>query len=300
MFKHAAIVSLLALPVLPALGAEPVMLQYKYDTDEPVRAEIVQNVEQAQTMMGKKRSSTSKMTTRVVTELLEEKEDGSLLLSHKTDRVLMDLSASGVEIEYDSSLAEDRPLMSNPAIASAAALVGWEVKLLIRPDGTVEEIANLDQLKQTTATLPEEADAQAVQAMLQEDSLKSFHQTYLRLLPEEPVEPGDTWERAFSVPFSGGEMSMNLGLTLDKVEDGKAYITVGGDVTMDDVVQQGATLSLKSGALDGAMVFNIEQGVQELYELEMDVSIGATAEGFPGEVFTADLTQNTRMQRLDF
>lgn len=297
MFKQFTIVALAA---CACVGAEPVELEFKFDTEKPFRFEMTQETEQTQVTQGQTVSTSNKSTMTQTSRLLEMREDGSVLIENTTDTMQLTISAPGVELTYDSEIESDRSKLSNPAIASAAGMVGMNVQLLIAPDGTIRDVPNVDQLQQRVSEMPDPAVRETVSQMVSEEAIRSMNEMNYKLLPEGPVEVGDEWSRAFNIPLGFGEMTLTMDLTLDSVEDGLASISIDGGITMPDIKDQGVTVRIGNASIDGVLRFNIEDGVQQHMDLTTSMKMNATMDGMgDAPVFTMEMTQGTLINRLD-
>ena len=296
MIKYAAI---LACFTLPSIASEPVQLQYKFDVDEPTHFELTQEMSQTQTMQGQTMNTNSSTTSMMTTELLEAKEDGSILISTTTESMKLSITAPGTNLSYDSTLDADKSKLSNPTIASMASMVGMQVQLLIAPDGTILDVPNVDAIQQRIDAMSDPAVQQGASAMADKETIKATNEMNYKLLPDEPVEVGDQWSREFVVPLGFADLTTTLDLTLDSVKDGIASISISGAMTMPEVVQQGVTMNLSNSKVNGTLRFNIEDGVQEFLDLTNAMDMSASMENMPGPMFTMNISQYVKMTRAD-
>lgn len=297
MMRYTAAVALLA---LPCLAGAPVHLGYKFDAKTPIHHEMVQEMTQTQAMQGRTTESNTRTTTRITTELLKANEDGSMLIATTPERMILSITAPGVDLSYDSTNEADKAKLSDPTIASVAGMVGLKVQMLIAPDGEILDIPNMDALRGTIDAMPDPAvKASLGQAMGKETIMASNEMNY-KLLPEQAVEVGDEWSREFKIPMGFGDMTITMGMTLESVKDEIALITIDGSITMPQVKQQGMTMNLNSSRLAGTLEFNMKEGVQELYELDTMMEMNATMDSMQGAapVFTMNMDQHVKLDRV--
>ncbi|MFG0246291.1 MAG: DUF6263 family protein [Phycisphaerales bacterium JB052] len=296
MMKYAA--AGLACLTLPAIAAEPVQLQYKFDADAPTYFEMVQDMDQTQVMQGQNISTGTRIASLMKTELVEANDDGSILIATTTEQAKLDINAPGMNMSYDSTLASDKSKLSNPTIASMAGMVGLQVQLLIAPDGTILDVPNVDSIQASIDAMTDPAVKAGISPFADEAAIKAMNEMNFKLLPAEAVEVGDEWHREFVVPFAFGNLTTSFDLTLESVEDGIASITITGSVTMPAVQEQGMTMNLGNADVDGILKFNIEDGVQESYTMTTQMGMNATMEGMASPILTMDMTQKVTMTRV--
>ncbi len=298
MMKTAAAAA--ALLALPCLGAEPVHLGYKFDATTPIHHQMVQEMTQTQAFQGQTMETITKTSSRVTTELLKANEDGSVLIATTPESMTMSISAPGMDLSYDSANAADKAKLSNPTIASVAGMVGLQVQMLIAPDGEILDIPNIDQLQKAVDAMPDANVKTAMSQSMGKDTIMASNEMNYKLLPAEAVEVGDEWSREFKIPMGFGDMTVTLDMTLNGVEKGIAEISIDGSVTMPQIQQQGMTMNLGSSELSGTLRFNIEDGVQESYDLTTSMDLSATMDGMEGSapVFTMNMEQRVKLDRV--
>lgn len=297
MMKYAA--AALACLTLPAIAAEPVHLQFKFDADAPTYFEMVQDMDQSQNVQGQNINTNSVITSMLKTELIEANDDGSILIATTNEHAKLEIHAPGMNMSYDSTLASDKSKLSNPTIASMAGMVGLQVQLLIAPDGTILDVPNVDAIQASIDAMTDPAVKAGASPFADEAAIKAMNEMNFKLLPAEAVEVGDEWHREFVVPFAFGNLTTSFDLTLDSVKDGIASISITGSVTMPAVQEQGMTMNLSDADVQGMLRFNIEDGVQESYTMTTVMGMNATMEGMVGPILTMDMTQKVTMTRLD-
>lgn len=288
-----------ALSALPCLAAEPVELVYKFDADAPVRYVMVQDTVQDQAVQGQRVSTETSVSTHTTSRLLETNEDGSILVGSSTDRIVFSMSVPGMEIDYDSAKAADRAKMSNPTVASMAALVGNDVHLLIASDGTILDVPNIADLQARVNAMDDPNVRAGAALMTDKATVMATNEMNYKLLPAEPVEVGDTWARSFKIPFEFGEMTTNFDLKLDSVKDGIASISITGSMTMPEINQQQITVTMSDASVSGSLLFDIEDGVVNQMDLKTVTEMVGRMQGMADPILTMAMNQNTTMNRVE-
>lgn len=300
MMKYTAAAAAVALFALPCLGAEPVHLGYKFEAGAPIRHQMVQEMTQTQSIQGQQMESSSKTTTEMSTELLGTNEDGSVLIGTTTKSVAMTVNAPGMDMSYDSTNPGDKSKVSDPAVASVAGMVGLQIQLHIAPDGTVLDVPNMDAIQSKIDAMTDPAMKAAMDMSMGKDEIMASNEMNYKLLPEKAVEVGDTWKREFKVPMGFGDMTISMDMTLKAVKDGIASIAIDGSISMPQVKEQGMTMNLTGSKLGGTLEFNIDDGVQESYDLNTSMDMSATMDGMEGAppVFSMNMNQHVKLTRL--
>ncbi|MEX0876379.1 MAG: DUF6263 family protein [Phycisphaerales bacterium] len=289
----------LALFALPCLGAEPVELVYLFDADAPVRYVTVQDSTQEQSIQGQNMTSDTSVTTHTTVRLLEANEDGSILLGNTTDRVEFSLNVPGMEVDYDSANPQDRAKLSNPTVASMAGTVGLDIHLLVASDGTILDVPNIGDLQKAVAAMEDPTAQAGAAAVTNKDTVMATQEMQFKLLPQEAVEPGDTWKREFKVPFPFGEMTTSFDLTLDSVEDGIASISITGSMSMPQIVEQQVTMTMSDAKVTGSMRFDIDDGVVDAMNMTTVMNMDGTMQGMPEPILSMTMTQRVKMNRVE-
>jgi Family of unknown function (DUF6263) len=288
----------IALTALPCIASEPVVLQYKFNQDAPVRYETAQVMSQNQTIQGQLMESQSTTSGVMTTELLETMKDGSVLIANTTDSMSVSITAPGVDLSYDSTDAKDASKLSDPTISSIAGTVGMQIQLLLGTDGTILDVPNMDSLAKRVEGIEDPTIRSSVSLMLQKESIIAGNEMNYKLLPSGAVETGDIWKREFIVPFAFGSMKTSFDLSLDDVADGIATITFTGSMNMEPITQQGVTIKLGDTEVKGTLMFNIEDGLAESYQLTNVVNMVGTMEGMAEPILTMVMMQDVSNTRI--
>ncbi len=296
MKLYAAAIATLA---FTCYAGEPIELEYKFDNDKPIPFEMIQEMNQVQKIQGQVIEVSSRNRSLMNSQLIETNKDGSVLIGNTTESIHFTLSAPGMELDYDSTIPADKSKLSNPTIASVAGMVGIGVQLLISPDGAVLDVPNIDELTKFVDAMEDPAVQATVRPMMEKNTLIALNEMNYRLLPEEPVESGDQWNRVFDVPFEFGIMTTSFDLTLDSVKNGVALISITGSMAMPPISQQSITVTMDETSVNGSMKFNINDGVADFFELTSVSGMIGKMDGMPDPILEMTMTQIVKNTRLD-
>ncbi len=275
-------VAVVALPCAFAF-AEPIELVYQFPEDTPVWYEMVQEMDQTQTMLGQTAQVLSSTTQRTRTELIETYEDGTFVIGNTVESIAFSMVGEGLDIEYDSTKPEDQAKLVDPMLASLAALNGIQVQLLLDPTGTILDVPNLPTLQNHIFEMEDPSMMAMMEMMVQRDTLIATNEMNYKLLPLKPVEVGDQWQRVFEVPFELGKITMEFNLTLEEVSTDEdeaqiAEISISGQMDMQFNDIESVTIIQKESSIAGSARFDIEDGVFDIlilhtgYQMEVHVA----------------------------
>lgn len=196
-------------------------------------------------------------------------------------------------VEFDSET--DKEDLA-PMALGYAAVVDKSFKVRLSPKGRVLEVKDMDKfLAETIETINElnpDLGPQIAEGMKQqfgEKALKNSVENMVIHYPEKPVKVGATWDHSYSVQQGQGfEMFIENIYTLDRVEDGKAHLSVKANVyTSKDATMemQGMTMIYKlTGEQTGSFVLDkstnwvLESSLEQQVEGDMNISGGQIPE----------------------
>jgi len=290
------------LSTLFALG-EPVEIRYKIDQAEPLRY-ATKDVSRTQSeIMGQTTTSVNEIRTNTRTELIERRDDGTIILQNTIERVAGDMESQGVSVRFDSEDEDFDQLRMNPVIASLSATLDMRVQLHITPDGEVLGVPNMEEIERSVEGVPDAAVKEGLKATLNEESLIAMNESNYAMLPSGPVEIGDSWERLIELPFGGGQVvTMDLEGTLEDVErpGGRrvAVISIDGEMRMESVTN-GVRIKITESEMNGTMRFDIEGGFMRTMTLESEMVFEGTSTMDGSVVVTQETDQTVSMRLIE-
>ena len=257
--------SLLAPPV--SVSAQQVTLRWKYVAGSELVYRLVNHQEVTMPMMGG--NTVSEQTQTMRWSVREVAPNGDATITVTTEHVQVEMSGPTGNVSYDSR-TDEAPTV--PAAQMFAAMAGLSYTMVIGSQGTVKSVQGMDQLiDEIMGALPPEAMALGqgmLGEMFSEESITNMMQQSIQVFPQEPVGPGDSWQRSFSMsnPMIGG-VTMNLTFTVDGIEDRDGGTVAVISSTGDMVVGEGAggqfsgMIEMGDTEITSTMNFDVDRGL---------------------------------------
>ena len=257
--------SLLAPPV--SVSAQQVTLRWKYVAGSELVYRLVNHQEVTMPMMGG--NTVSEQTQTMRWSVREVAPNGDATITVTTEHVQVEMSGPTGNVSYDSR-TDEAPTV--PAAQMFAAMAGLSYTMVIGSQGTVKSVQGMDQLiDEIMGALPPEAMALGqgmLGEMFSEESITNMMQQSIQVFPQEPVGPGDSWQRSFSMsnPMIGG-VTMNLTFTVDGIEDRDggtvAVISSTGDMVVGEGTggQFSGMIEMGDAEITSKMNFDVDRGL---------------------------------------
>lgn len=289
-----------AQPVTQASAqAEAVTLVYRFVEGKPLVFDLTQEMTSTQTAFGETFTVRSRNGNRTRTDLVERKEDGSLIIANTVERVSFWAKDDEEEVSYDSQKPADQEKLDDPAVASIALMKDVRVLLHIGPDGSVRGVPNADELMKKADAMEDPMMAEIARQLWAADSVIAMQEGNLKLLPGKPVRPGDTWNHTIELPFDLGVILMNMTMTLKGVEtkDGRSFADIGiaGSIGSRFEPNSEFMMRLDDSKLAGVVRFEIGAGVIDRMQLDsaftLNIFLPDEAETFASVKFDQKVNQ---------
>ncbi len=257
--------SFLAPPM--SVSAQQVTLRWKYVAGSELVYRFVIRSETTIPTLGGNAVNASTQTMRW--SVREVAPNGDATVTVTTEHVQVETSGPTGNVSYDSRTGE---APTEPTAQFSAAIVGLSYTMVIGPKGTVKSVQGMDQLiDEIMGALPPETIAlgQGVLGeIFSEESITSWSQQSIQIFPQEPVGPGDSWQRSSSVqnPVIGG-VTTNLTFTVDGIEERDGGTVAAISSTGDMVVGEGAggqfagMFEIGDAEITGTMNFDVDRGL---------------------------------------
>lgn len=251
---------------------EPVALAFKFAQGLPALFDLTQEMTSTQTAFGETTVVRTRTGNRTRTELLERKDDGSLLIANTIESVRFWAKDEVEEVNFDSENPEDEAKTADAAIASVALMKGVRVVLHLGPDGTVRAVPNADELQAKAAAMEDPMMGEIARQLWTPEAITAMYEGNLKLLPSVPVRPGDTWTHTVELPFDLGVIVMTMNMTLKGVQQaaGRSFADIGITGVITSRFDAGADFQMKldDSKMDGQVRFDIADGVLEQLRLD--------------------------------
>lgn len=293
--------SLLAPPV--SVSAQQVTLRWKYVAGSELVYRLVNHQEVTMPMMGG--NTVSEQTQTMRWSVREVAPNGDATITVTTEHVQVEMSGPTGNVSYDSR-TDEAPTV--PAAQMFAAMAGLSYTMVIGSQGTVKSVQGMDQLiDEMMGALPPEAMALG-QGMLgelfSEESITKMMQQSIQVFPQEPVGPGDSWQRSFSMsnPMIGG-VTMNLTFTVDGIEDRDGGTVAVISSTGDMVVGEGAggqfsgMIEMGDAEIRSKMNFDVDRGLILFSTTTSNMEMTISA---PGQQMTVGTVTTDTLELIEY
>jgi hypothetical protein len=237
-------------------------------------------------------------------------EDGSLHLQAENRRLQQTMTIGPLgEYKFDSKSSDnDRASVMGAALTPIyEALSGAIIQVTVTPLGEVTDVKGLKELIGDNLLKDNPFGAQAAVAATDEGAKISYSDRFLDL-PEQPVGPGDTWEKPYEMKLPGLGLAKGKSVYKlegpDKVGDRATIkISVRDEMSIDlDLDQAGAkvTGSLSVNSSSGTIQFDPEAGAivskKTTQTLSGNLNVAAGGQNIPVQ---QEQTHTTTTELLD-
>jgi len=298
--KHALACSALMLGTALPVAAQPVELDWKFEPGSTHKYRT--NVTQQQTVKSEQLPqpmNVTQMTGMDQSYKVLEVAQGVATVQITTDAVRMKASnpMMGMNIDYDSTSGDDPP----QEVAALESLIGTSYSVSIDKSGKVTNVQGVAELLEKLTQGVNPAAGQMLSAMLSEDAVKTQFEQQFRLLPEQPVAEGDSWNSALDMPMPGlGTVTIKTDYTYkgdSKKDQATDHVVFKGNADLDtSELPQNVDLSLKKGDISGSFDFSQSLGQLVNFEQVLSLVLEVTQQGQP---FQIELDQTTKTELID-
>jgi hypothetical protein len=294
---------------LPAAAKEEAVLRWTFQPDRPFYQEVTTETRQVLRVMGTGVPQTQKQTFIFSWTPEERDRRGNWVLKQKIEGIKLDLDISGNKISLDTTKDIDA---ANPLADFYKALVGAEFTVTLDSDSTPCRIRGADPLlKKLAGARPETAGV--LGQVLSEDALRRVAEISFPALPDEAVQPGDSWTRKSQLDlFNLGKLDVTYRYTYEGKQDGLDRIRVESSPRYRGATDGAGSLPFTIKRLEiersegrGFMLFDRRKGRVARMELElklrgpMDISIDKSEVGVVLEEVQKITVRTTDANPLD-
>jgi len=252
---------------VPWKEGDAYVLQFRPSVDQVFDVELTNTNDMEMSLMGQQIPQRQEMTFNFTYEIQGADDEGLFLVRSTTDRLQSNSETMGQNMTFDSAEVGDRV---PPVFRPLHAFIGSTVTMRVTPDGTVRSVDGLEELTQRmldSIDMPNEQMNEQMRAQMEmtmgEDPLLENYKQVFRWYPDEPVMIGDSWTRSEKT-YAGFPMESTMTLTLDRVEDGIAFISFTGEVGAEDSVMDMGPVSMNmslSGSQEGSLQMDVRSGM---------------------------------------
>ncbi len=267
---------------VPWKEGDAYVLQFRPSVGQVFDVELSNTNDMEISVMGQQIPQKQAMSISYSYAVEEGAEEGQFQITSTTERVQSRTEAMGQNLSFDSAETGDRV---PPIFQPFNALVGTSVSMSVGADGTIHSIDGLSDLTQRVMDsidmpnpeMNEQVRSQMEMTMGEDPMLENYRHAF-RWYPEGPVAVGDSWTKS-ATTYAGFPMETSTTLTLDRVEDGIAFISFTGDVVSDDSEMEMGPVSMTmnvSGTEEGSLQMDLRTGAVMQATQQMTLSSTGT------------------------
>ncbi|MCA9276479.1 MAG: hypothetical protein KDA29_10675 [Phycisphaerales bacterium] len=293
--------------MVSAAFAEPekqpeVKLAYTYQIGEPVRYRFDSYQFMVQIAMDQV-STTSQSTSSVLRrELLDEREDGTLVVSSQTEQYAFEQKVNDEIYAFDSENPEHESQRDDPQVRAQIETLGWPTQFVMTPLGEVVGIANESQITQKIDAVEDSSLRDEIRAQYSTPILIREANIFSKLLSENPVGVGDSWSVSYVFDEEAMSFKVNQQMTvasiLDWKEGKRVRVEFKGTIDFEMPAEFPAFMKVEERSIEGSFVFNTHIGTLTEYRSRMSIGFG----GSPGEGIpkvSVSTTLRTEFEMID-
>ena len=141
---------------MPCLGGElihaveakkdTVKLEYTFSTDEPISYVMTYGQIMTADIMGEVFHSSESSSLVFDRELIEIQDDGTLVIAQRSKSYSYTEKSPEDVFEFDSTNPEHASLKLNSLVVAEVESIGWNIEILMSPQGDVVGIHNADEI----------------------------------------------------------------------------------------------------------------------------------------------------------
>lgn len=255
-------------------------LRWKFAPGQKLPYDIVQKMDMQMDVAGRQQDMTMNHTIETVWVVKSVAEDGTATIGQQIKRVKLEMDMPMIgKFTYDSDKKEkpDVPF-GEQLIGPFAAMVGSEFVLKMTPTGNV-----------TVEKMPKELEdfikkqAGGLGGMgFSVDQFKQMASNIGAVLPEKPVNPGDTWQNDVSMDLPFGAMKVGTKMKYEGTESrgGRSVARIGTtmDISMKPKAGSPFKIEVKDSKGSGTVLFDVGAGrlvkTTQKQQMKMSMDLG--------------------------
>ena len=299
--------SVLMLPMgLMMLGAgaepeeqAPVKLEHTFQSGEPIRYKAISDRTSVQSGMGQVVSSNEEHKSVISRELIETREDGTLVVAEKREQYGYYQRTDSTVFEFDSSKEEDQSKRDDERVRAAMTRLDWDVAYLMSPMGEILGIANEAELEGQAQKIEDETLRAEVMTQLASAALIKEANPVTMVIPEHAVAVGDSWDVSYTVQEGPIVFEMKRTMTvagiIDWKEGKRVRVDIAGTIEFELPANFPSFMKITNNSIEGWFVFNTHLGTVTDYKAFQFIAFG----GSPGEDMPGVYVSSSATTRYD-
>ncbi|MEM9985441.1 MAG: DUF6263 family protein, partial [Bacteroidota bacterium] len=261
-----------------------ITLSLNLEKGDSFQIEMMANQDINQVIMGVE-NNIQQTQGYIYTYDVEDIVDGNYDIEVTYDAIIFNQSTQGMTTEYDSrDTVAEVPLTAQ----GFAGLVGQSFQMTMASDGSVKEISGMDQMidnmidQMEVPGLPKEQLRDQLKTQMGNESMKGNMAQMVAAYPDKPIKVGNSWTNQSTVRTTMTLVEETT-YTLNKVDDGKAYIGVEGTIATDP---EGAPMEMMGMSMSFAL-----EGTQK-GTMVIDIASGMTLESNINQLISGDVSMS--------
>jgi hypothetical protein len=221
--------------------------------------------------------------------------EDAVVIAQKTDRIQMKMqSAQGVIMEYDTASEKEPEGIALTFAPMYESMVREPIRITVTPRGEVKDMKLPQGMLENMNKAVGGGQAGNV---FSEDWMKQIGE--MSVMPERPVQPGDTWTREDSRRMPGiGDLKVESSYRYEGPEtrDGKTLEKISMSMRFkpkEEKVTEKGMVGLRENETEGITYFDAESGhmVEAFVKLKMKMDINVL-----GQQMSQDIDMNMEMK----
>lgn len=267
---------LLFVLLVPAVQAQD-QLQWKFQSNDTVKYQVVQNMESTTSFGDEELKSTFVQAIDMTWQILAVGAGGEIQLNQVFDRVRLKMEggpAGTIQFDTQSGEAAENPVVRELAQVFSN-IVNQKFQVQMAADGQVQQVVIpaklLEAVKSSTA---------GQQGALNEKVLNDMMKQSAVILPRQPVSPGSQWKSEQTVQMPFGEMTIASDMKyVQKDPTGNAIIDFVPTVSITPREGASAKMTLVGSSGKGRIIFDVAQGRVNRSQLDLTMQIMVEVNG---------------------
>lgn len=261
-------------------------LEYTYRVGEPVRYEFESYQFMVQIAMDRVATSSEATNSVIRRELLDVREDGTLVVSERTEQYGYEQKVNDEVYSFDSQNPEHEAGRDDPRVRAQTETMGWPADLIMTRVGEIVGVANEDQIAQKIEAVEDEALRDEIRAQYSTPILIREKNPFSKLLSENPVGVGDSWSVSYVIDEDPMSFTVNQQMTVVSINNWKegkqVRVEFKGDIDIKLPADFPAFMNIEENSIEGSFVFNTHIGTVTEYQSRMSIGFrGTPGEGIP-------------------
>jgi len=277
-------------------------LEYTFDTKGPITYVITQSQSITQDIMGEVSQSTESGALFVHRELIATQDDGTLVVSQRSKAYSFTENLMDENFEFDSTNPAHDPLKSDYRVATQVESFGWNIEILMSPQGDVVGLNNADEISDLIEKVSDSENQEELTDMFSLQTLTGDYGPFWHVLPEQAVGLGDVWERVYTIEDEDFGFIIDQTMTVKQITKTKGgqtlHVDIEGTINVDEAMlsEFPPFMKVTKNTYSGNFIFNTALGTVTNFESTISLDIaGSPGEGMGDVIISSDMKLQYKM-----